>query len=132
MTVADEVQVIATGPLFDGRAARAARAYCDDVRDEIAARGEDLVLAKLGMVLRHPTGYYESQISTEPAGADTSVVGDGGVVYGPWLEGTGSRNTPITRFAGYGHWRAAKEKLAGEAPEIADRLLRVRYLPEMR
>lgn len=130
--MADEVKVTATGPLFDGRAAAAVQRFTDDARDTIAARGEDLVLAELGMVLRHPTGYYESQIRSERVTADTDRVSDGGVVYGPWLEGTGSRNSPVTRFAGYGHWRRVKGQLAHEAPAMAEQLLRVRYLPEMR
>jgi hypothetical protein len=130
--VADEVKVTAAGPLFDGRAANAVARYVDDARDTIAARGEELVLADLGMVLRHPTGYYESQIKSERVTADTDRVSDGGVVYGPWLEGVGSRNSPVTRFAGYGHWRRTKETLADEAPGIAAQLLQTRYLPEMR
>lgn len=130
--MADEVKVTAAGPLFDGRAANAVARYVDDARDTIAARGEELVLAELGMVLRHPTGYYEGEITTDRVTPDTDRVSDGGVVYGPWLEGVGSRNYPETRFKGYGHWRRTKETLAGEAPGIAQQLLQVRYLPEMR
>jgi hypothetical protein len=130
--VADEVKVTAAGPLFDGRAQTAVARYVDDARDTIAARGEELVLAELGMVLRHPTGYYEGEITTDRVAADTDRVSDGGVVYGPWLEGTGSRNAPVTRFSGYGHWRRTKETLADEAPGIAAQLLQARYLPEMR
>lgn len=130
--MADEVRVLATGPLFDGRAARSVARFVDDARDTIAARGEDLVLAQLGMVLRHPTGYYEGEITTDRVTPDTDRVSDGGVVYGPWLEGVGSRNSPVTRFPGYGHWRRVKQQIADEAPGIAQQLLQVRYLPEMR
>ncbi|WP_433893038.1 hypothetical protein [Streptomyces sp. CA-111067] len=130
--MADEVKVTATGPLFDGRAARAVQAFTDQAREDIAEHGETLVLAELGMVLRHPSGYYESQVTTERAAPDVSVVSDGGVVYGPWLEGVGSRNAPVTRFAGYGHWRRTKERVARDAPGIAQQLLQTRFLPEMR
>ncbi|WP_031514853.1 hypothetical protein [Streptomyces sp. NRRL F-5123] len=130
--MADEIRVTATGPLFDGRAQAAVARYVDDARDTLAARAEDMVLAELGRVLRHPTGYYESQIRTERVTPDTDRVSDGGVVYGPWLEGVGSRNSPVTRFAGYGHWRRVKTQLAREAPDTAQQLLQVRYLPEMR
>jgi hypothetical protein len=44
-------------------------------------------------VLQHPTGYYQSKITVERAGTGYRVT-DQGVVYGPWLEGTGSRNAP--------------------------------------
>lgn len=130
--MAGEVTVTATGPLFDGRAERAVQEFVDDARDEIGAHAEDLVLARLGTVLQHPTGYYESQVRARNGGADRVVVSDGGVVYGPWLAGVGSRNFPATRFKGYDHWRQAKQAIERDAPEIADRLLRVRYLPEMR
>lgn len=130
--MAGEVKVTASGPVFDGRAQAAVARYVDDARDEIAAYGEAEVLAELGVVLRHPTGYYESHIRSERVTADTDRIGDSGVVYGPWLEGTGSMNFPVTRFKGYGHWRRTKQILALEAPGIAQRLLQVRYLPEMR
>lgn len=130
--MADEVKVTVSGPLFDGRAQAAVARYVDDTRDTLAARAEDMVLAELGMVLRHPTGYYEGEITTDRVTPDTDRVSDGGVVYGPWLEGVGSRNSPVTRFAGYGHWRRTKDAIAREAPDTAQQLLQVRYLPEMR
>lgn len=130
--MADEMKVTVSGPLFDGTAARAVQEFVDDARDEIGQHAEDLVLARLGTVLQHPTGYYESQVRARSAGADTVVVSDGGVIYGAWLEGVGSRNFPATRFKGYQHWRESKQAAQRDAPEIADRLLRVRYLPEMR
>jgi hypothetical protein len=49
----------------------------------------------------------------------TAIV-DGDVVYGPWLEGVGSRNSPVTRFAGYHTFRKAGQKLNGEAGVIAN------------
>jgi hypothetical protein len=32
-------------------------------------------------------------------------------VYGPWLEGVGSRNFPVTRFRGYHAFRVAAQEL---------------------
>ncbi|MFI9235770.1 hypothetical protein [Streptomyces sp. NPDC053079] len=125
------IEIRTTGPLFDGRAARAIAAYCDDAREEIAEYAETLVLNELGHVLRHPTGYYESRVETERLSADTSRVHDNGVVYGPWLEGVGSMNAPVTRFAGYSHWRRMKEVVQGQAPAMAQRILQ-RHLPGMR
>ncbi|MGV9803926.1 hypothetical protein ACWDTP_38425, partial [Mycobacterium sp. NPDC003449] len=57
-------------------------------------------------------------------------VNDGGVVYGPWLEGTGSRNAPVTRFRGYATFRRVKAMIDRRAPGIAQRLLR-RYIGRM-
>jgi len=54
----------------------------------------------LNQNIRFPTPYYETQIQVDRSAPDWRVH-DNGVVYGPWLEGTGSRNYPVTRFHGY-------------------------------
>lgn len=126
-----DVEVTVSGPLFDGRAARELAAYADEAREQIAEFGEERVLNLMGLAFRNPTGYYESNVRTERVSADVSRVHDSGVVYGPWLEGVGSRNFPVTRFKGYEHWRRTKALVALRAPEIAQRLLE-RYLPRVR
>ena len=47
-------------------------------------------------------------------------IDDSGVVYGPWLEGVGSRNA-TTRFKGYSSFRRTAQKMEELAPEIATR-----------
>ncbi|MFI8448247.1 hypothetical protein [Streptomyces erythrochromogenes] len=126
-----DVEVTVTGPLFDGRAAREFAAYADEAREQISEFAEEHVLALMGAAFRHPTGYYESHVKTERVSADTDRVHDSGIVYGPWLEGVGSRNSPVTRFPGYFHWRRTKALLALRAPVMAERLLQ-RYLPRVR
>lgn len=118
------------GPLFDGRAERAMQNAADDAREDIAEFGEEIALARMGMYFRHPTGYYESNVITSRVSSDTSLVHDSGVVYGPWLAGVGSRNAPVTRFAGYTHWREAKDLTVARGPQIAERAVQ-RHLPEM-
>ena len=86
-----------SGPVFDGRARAAVSAYIDDAEETIAQHGVNVVRSEMDHFLRNPTGYYESRIQTDRAGGD-SVVTDGGVIYGPWLAGVGSRNAPETRF----------------------------------
>ena len=119
-----QIRVNATrnGPLADGRFARAAHDYADDVQYQVARHAEDLVQQRLGRVLRHPTGYYQSRISVD-RGRGGYVVSDGGVVYGPWLEGTGSRNSPVTRFPGYSTFRRTKALVDRDAGRIARQLL---------
>lgn len=126
-----DVEVTVTGPLFDGRAAREFAAYANEAREQIAEFGEEHVLNLMGLAFQHPTGYYESNVTTERASADVSRVHDSGVVYGPWLEGVGSRNRARPGFPGYEHWRKTKVILAARAPEMAQRLLE-RYLPRVR
>ena len=117
------------GPLFDGRAAHAVRDYCEDFEDSYGQRVKNQVEVRLGQVLKHPTGYYESQIQTDRA-FDGVMVHDGGVIYGPWLEGTGSRNAPVTRFKGYRTFRQVGQQAEAMAGVFGDQLMR-RYLPRM-
>lgn len=124
------VEIIFDGPLFDGRAERAMKDAADEARESIAEFAEEHALALMGAAFRHPTGYYESRVTTTRVSADVSLVHDQGVVYGPWLEGVGSRNSPVTRFPGYFHWRRTKALVAARGPQIAEAAVR-RHLPEM-
>jgi hypothetical protein len=111
-----------SGPVFDGSARRILEAYTDDVERAVADEGVNMVQAVLGGVLQNPSGYYKSRIQTDRAG-DGTVVNDGGVVYGPWLEGVSSRNKS-TRFKGYRTFRQVKQRLQARAVGIAERQLK--------
>lgn len=50
---------------------------------------------------------------------DTIVVTTDLATYGPWLEGTGSRND-VTGFPGYHSFRRAGAELEGQAQELAE------------
>lgn len=116
------------GPVFNGRAQRAAHEMVEHIEEEIAQQGYNDVRRELGRVLKHPTGYYESRIQTDNLGGDT-VVHDGGVIYGPWLEGVGSRNR-TTRFKGYFTFRKVAQRLNSRSELIA-RAIVPRYLRRM-
>ena len=45
------------------------------------------------------------------------LITDGGVVYGPWLEGVGSRNAS-TRFKGYAAFRRTGQWLEQQVPKV--------------
>src|ERR1044071_7128730 len=118
-----------TGPLFDGTAERLAGAMCEDIEQVTVDTGEAMVRAELPRVLQNSTGRYQSAITTEPTGAGTDVT-DGGIVYGPWLEGTGSRNAPRTRFRGYATFRRVTQALGVRTPAITEPIVE-RYTKEM-
>jgi hypothetical protein len=105
-------RMIKRGPMFNGKTAAALHTYADEV----------MVQQRLAQVLQHPTGYYQSKITVERAGTGYRVT-DQGVVYGPWLEGTGSRNAPVTRFAGYQTFRRTRALVDRRAAQIAHELL---------
>jgi hypothetical protein len=116
------ISVDVTGPMFDGHAKRAAHDYLDKALMDIGQQGMADVHLMLDQSIRNPTPYYETQITVERAGSDV-VVHDRGVVYGPWLEGVGSRNYPATRFAGYHSFRRAFQQLDRKAEQIATHAL---------
>lgn len=124
------IRVSRTGPLFNGLAKKAARDFTREASLEIATQGQKMWIAQLDSSIKVNTGYYTSQVQVTTAG-DLNTVHDGGVIYGPWLEGVGSRNSPVTRFKGYFSMRKTKAKLDRMSPKIAERVLQ-RYLPRMR
>ncbi|MCT2591147.1 hypothetical protein LHJ74_14730 [Streptomyces sp. N2-109] len=116
----DSMQIRVRGPVFDGRAHRAAADYAEAVEGAVAKEGLRMATARFRQVLRHPTGYYVSHVRVRET-AGRHVVTDGGVVYGPWLEGVGSRNFPETRFRGYSTFRRTQALLDRRATNIAER-----------
>jgi hypothetical protein len=98
------VTATTTGPLFNGSTQRHLHLAVDEAEQEIATIGADHLRGDLGRPpFKNPTGWYKSHITPKKIGA-LWVVQDSGVVYGPWLAGTSSRNHR-SRFKGYHHWR---------------------------
>ena len=124
------VNTSARGPMFDGRAQRALQDYKDQIDYRVATEAENLVLDHLGRSIRVRTPYYETRVGVQRSSRGGYEVTDHGVVYGPWLEGTGSRNYPVTRFRGYRAFSRARALIQQKAPGIARRLL-ARYTVRM-
>ena len=108
------------GPIFDGRAIMANKAFIREAVADVGGQGEIFVRSGTG-VFKHPTGAYASRINTQVSG-DIALVTDSNAVYGPWLEGVGSRNA-TTRFKGYHFWRKAAQQTQRRAPMITRNLL---------
>jgi hypothetical protein len=123
------VKVTVSGPLFSPAAATA----LDDMRDEIAGRltaeGKRRVLAILDASLRHPTGAYRRRITAYGPVGGQGRVHDQQSIYGPWLNGTGSRNR-TTWFKGYGHFRQTFETLQQAAKPLAQQVV-AEYVAEL-
>lgn len=113
-----EIAVTAGGPLFDGRGPQVVHDMLEEARQEIGDQGREDVREILRRDVRNATPRYENQIATEER-AGTTVVHDGGSVYGPWLEGTSGRNRS-TRFKGYAAFRRTVQALQGKAKEITE------------
>jgi hypothetical protein len=106
-----------SGPIFNASAE--VDKMLRDIENAIAQRGLELVQANLAGSLRHPTGYYQSHINVRREETASVVNDTGDVIYNYWLEGTGSRNSPVTRFPGYFSFQRAQLELDAQAIQIA-------------
>lgn len=104
-----ETTISVSGPLFNGTAVPVLRRAVDDCQRHMAGVAEEVWQAYMDASFRtqSPSG-YQSHVNIARREQDL-VVNDDGVIYGPWLEGTGSRNSPVTRFKGYASARRATQ-----------------------
>lgn len=117
------VEVKLSGPLFDGRLQDATRLFLLEAVSRVALYGANLVVHECMRVFKEPTPYYWTRVTTERQHNSQDVrIGDDGVIYGPWLEGVGSRNR-TTRFKGYWIYRRTVKLLDRRAKPIVDKTL---------
>ena len=144
------IGVTTTGPLFvGGLPQRVLRAATRDFLQDTVETGERLVVGQLrsghgwitgnyarsivgevgvaigrGKPAKKVSGAYKSSsVSDIPRDSMHAVIYDSGVVYGPWLEGVGTRNQ-TTRFRGYHMFRRARTQLNSTARQRAEKHLR--------
>lgn len=122
------VRVKTSGPLFDGRADAAAADATKDAARGVAVLGASMVRTNLNHVLRTQTPYYRLQVEAQPNPPGWKIT-DQGVIYGPWLEGTGSRNR-TTRFKGYATFRRTVQQINARAQAIGDAVV-ARFMGRM-
>lgn len=113
-----EITVTLHGPLATGAPQHVVRDILDDATWEVGAQGLADVHRILDQKIRHPTPYYETQLTVQRAARDV-VVHDRGVAYGPWLEGVSSRNQS-TRFKGYHAFRTGCQELQAKVPALVE------------
>lgn len=118
-----DVEVRFSGPLFEGDPRAHVRSFLAQACQAVADEGADLVVLECKRVFREPTPYFWLQVTTERVHNSQDVaVNDQDVIYGPWLEGTGSRNR-TTRFKGYSMFRRTTHLLRRKAPAIVTAVL---------
>jgi hypothetical protein len=119
----------ATGPLFDGRAQAALRDYEEWAQREVAQQAMADWHLNMERSFREPTGRYESTVhlTEDEYGA---IVHDQGMIYNYWLEGYGSRNFPVTAFAGYFSAERAADELRPRAAGLVNPIP-ARFLSQM-
>lgn len=123
------VTVTESGPIFDGRAEKAMDDASDEWERNLATIGASMVRAELNAVLRVQTPYYRLRIEAR-ANPPGWKITDQGVIYGHWLEGDGSRNSPVTRFPGYSTFRRMTQAINARAVSVGQQVV-ARYLGRM-
>jgi hypothetical protein len=114
--------VTKSGPLFDGRADLVVQVATEDIANEVSIEGMGLIRSDLWRVIRtHPTGQYIRHVQTIKVGSGRDI-NLGGLIYGPWIEGTSSRNA-TTRFKGYSTFRRMRQEIDAKAEEIGNRTM---------
>ncbi len=116
------VEVKVEGPISDGRAEKAVDDFADEWEKRMATLGASMVRTRRNTVLKVQTPYYRLQVQAkqDPPGWK---IHDQGVIYGHWLEGTGSRNFPKTRFKGYRTFRIIAQLLEQRAADAGYAIL---------
>lgn len=119
--MASGAQMRRKGSLVDGSAPKKVAAAVEQMGEDVGQLVHNAVKLRLGQVLANPTGYYESRVVTDVS-AGSVEISDSGVIYGPWLEGTGSRNAS-SRFKGYATFRKVAQDMEKKAVAEGERVL---------
>lgn len=110
------------GPLFDGRAEKVTAEATRDIEKTVATLGASMVRSELQRVLKVQTPYYRLRVQAQPTNPHWKIW-DQRVIYGPWLEGTGSRNFPKTRFKGYSTFRRMTQAINARAVAMGNAVM---------
>lgn len=111
-----DVETQRAGPLFNGRLEWQIAQAANDAEKQVATLGASMVRSRLNVVLKTQTPIYRFKVIAEPTPPGWTIH-DQGMIYGPWLEGTGSRNA-TTRFKGYRTFRIITSELNRRATAI--------------
>ncbi len=109
------IEAVASHAMASGYFGKVKRAL-DKMMQAVAERGDDLVEAGHQSHFRAQTPFYRLQVRAAPR-RDYWVVSDFPVIYGHWLEGTGSRHR-TTRFKGYWVFRTTTGILNRSWPRL--------------
>lgn len=117
------VEIEFSGPLFDGRAETLLEEMVGAIRRTVGDQALVEWEANMESHIRHSGPVYQTYAQVKDEG-DATLVNDGWddtntLPYGPWLEGVGSRNAPVTVFPGYFSLRDAFETTTAQAEALA-------------
>lgn|SRR6266540_608761 len=100
-----------TGPLFTGADSAILRRFNADAKQLLGDAGVEQVRLRVGRRASHPSGAFAAAVTVKDFKKGKTIMADyPQVLYGPWLEGTSTRNA-TTRFKGYKLFRLTKNWL---------------------
>lgn len=104
------------GPMF-GEADGIVKVHLEQMRLVVADTANVRVRQHLSTHQRIQTGFNVSHVQIQNRSADTTVVKNTNATYGPWIEGTGSRNR-TTRFKGYHSFRIIGQQMRAQVDRM--------------
>lgn len=104
------------GPLFEGGVPEKVQRAAEDVVRKLTELGVQRLTSAFPQGVPVKTGNYRRNVHPTIQGMQAQI-DDSGVIYGPWLEGTSSRNDS-TRFKGYSTFRKTSDWLQEQAPDV--------------
>jgi len=126
-------KITMTGPLFDGRAPRAAQAYTETLAAEIGAIGQTWIKLDTERMTKSGSNTGAAAEGVMLNGSGMTFTISGGIRKGefdwPWLEGTSKRNQS-TGFRGYKSFRRTRLRMRKAIPPYARQLLG-KFIAEM-
>ena len=105
-----QITVSIHGPLLKGNGPKEVHEALSKAIVDLATEGQMQVRQQLYVGHGRITGHYRGSVHAELTDSLHGRIHDSGVVYGPWLEGVGSRNEK-SRFKGFAMFRNAKQAL---------------------
>jgi hypothetical protein len=106
-----DVAADARGIVLEGKGGPIMRKFFDDAKTLVAKSGEDELRQRATSAPKHPKGRFAGAIVTKDFAKGRTVMADyPQTLYGPWLEGTSTRNTS-TRFKGYRMFKLTRGRL---------------------
>lgn len=104
------------GVIFDERGKQAVKRFSEDSTRVMAEAGLQIAKNLFRQSIQQGTGYFLSHLDADISGTYARLH-DNMIIYGLWLEGTGSRNA-ITRFKGYFAWQKTSTILNQQGEQI--------------
>lgn len=122
------VIVTEAGPVFDGRAEHYLQEASDEWVKTLALTGAVVVRQNMNTSFRTQTPHARLMVEAKPEAPGWKIWHQN-LIYGPWLEGTGSRNR-TTRFKGYASFRRAVGVINARAVAIGQPIV-ARWVAKM-